>query len=276
MDLFKKLRGIIGALFQIDVYNDGPQLKNNSGVLEFRNANDNGFVVARGATPLADNDLVNKLYADSLSKPIIVSRQADTSVSIPNNTASRGFVVVTTAGSGASIGDLLYDNGLNYARPMQILTAIEGRTIAVTDSLTGGTISFEADSIYIWDADGGAWLKIGDVGNVTGAVRKICFDIDNTATQDSTNQIPAGNRVERCDVEITTQYSGGADIEVGTTADADAFQVVTDNKPQSVNKTYSVEQDTEVASASVVRVTVSGTPAAGAGRVCVWYSNPNG
>ena len=164
--LFRKLRGIIGAILQLDAKNNGPQLKNNSGAMEIRNGDDTGFAVARVATPVGDNDAVNKKYADTLEKPIIVSRQADTSTSIPNNTTTRGFVVVTTAGSGASIGDILYDDGSNSGQ-MEILAAIEGRTIAVTDALSGGTISFEADSIYIWDEDGTAWVKIGDIGSVT-------------------------------------------------------------------------------------------------------------
>lgn len=271
-DIFKKLRGIIGDILQIGTA--GPNIKNSGGILQIRDADDTAFARLQAAAPTADQDVVTKLYADTLEKPMIVSRQADCSSAIPNNTGTRGFVVVTTAGSGAVIGDVLYDDGSSTGL-MTILPAVEGRTIAVTDSLTGGTISFEADSIYMWNDDGSAWVKIGDIGNVTGPVRVIQFAIDNTATQDSTTQIPAGNQVLRADVQIDNAYSGGATIEVGTTADADAFQTTTDNRPQRV-ATYSVDQNTAVASASVVRVTVGGAPAVGDGVVTVWYCNPNG
>lgn len=272
MGIYQKIRGTIESIFMIGL--NGPQLKDSSGVLQVRNSADSGFARLQAATPTGDQDVVTKLYADQLEKPMIVSRQADCSSSLPANTATRGFVVVTTAGTGAVIGDVLYDDGTSTGT-MTIMPAVEGRTIAVTDSLTGGTISFEADSIYIWDDDGTEWLKIGDIGNITGPVRVIQYTIDNSASQDSTTSIPAGNQVLKCSLEITTPYSGGGTIEIGTTADADAFQATTDNRPQRAD-TYVVEQNTTVASSSVVRTTVGGAPAAGAGIVTVWYCNPNG
>ncbi len=276
MGLLKKMLGIIGDRFHIDFVNDGPMLKNNAGVLEIRDADDVALAIVRGATPVGDTDLVNKLYADSLSKPVIVSRQADTSASIPTNTAARGFLVVSTAGSGAVIGDLLFDDG-SSSGPMAILAAIEGRCIAVTDALTGGTVTFEADSIYIWDDDGTTWVKVGDVGNVTGAMRVIRYILDNTASQDSATSIDANNVIHSAQLKLTTPYSGGATINVGTTADADLILDELDNNPQKPADTiFLVEQDTVWPINSVVRTTVGGAPAAGDGVMTVIYSNPNG
>jgi len=61
----------------------------------------------------------------------IISRQADCSAALPANTGARGWVVVTIAGPGAEIGDLLYDNGSGVGN-MTIVAAIESRTIVVT------------------------------------------------------------------------------------------------------------------------------------------------
>lgn len=269
--IYKKLLGTIETVFQIGL--GGPKLKNNSGVVENRNADDNGYVIVRGAAPVGDNDLVTKSYADSLDKPRVVSRQADCSSALPNNTAVAGYVVVSTAGSGAAIGDLLYDDG-SSSGTMDIISASEGRTIAVTDSLSGGTATFDADSIYIWDEDGSSWVKVGDIGNVTGGVRVVRYVIDNTAAQDSTTSIPANARVLRASVEITTPYSAGATISVGNTSTADLIIATTDNDALTAN-TYQVDQNTDWgSSATVVRTTVAGTPAAGAGVVTVEFSVP--
>lgn len=272
---FRKLAGTIASAFKIGL--GGPQIKNNSGIIEARNNADSAFTVVRGASPVADNDLVTKLYADSLSKPRIIDDQVDTSVSLPTNTGSRRFLVVSTSGSGANIGDLLYDDG-SGSGPMTILTAEEGRVIAITDALTGGTESFEADSIYIWDEDGSEWLKIGDIGSTTGGIREIRFVLDNTATQDSTFAMPANARVVEASIEVTTPYSGGATISVGNTATADAYQETGDNNPQTAGR-YVVDQDTLDSAlsggSSVVRVAVGGTPAAGAGVCIVKFVNPN-
>ncbi len=271
-DIYKNLRGIIGSIFKLGT--NGVQLKSSAGELQVRNSDDTAYAKLQIAAPSADADAVTKYYADTLEKPTIVSRQADCSTALPSNTTTRGYVVVTTAGSGAVIGDLLYDDG-SGSGTMSIVAAVEGRTIAVTDALTGGTVSFETDSIYIWDADGSVWTKIGDIGSVTGAVRAIDYTIDNSASQDSTSSIPANALILEANLEITTAFSAGATISIGNTTTADLFQLTTDNNPQTTG-TYSKEQRTSVgASASVIRTTVGGSPAAGAGIVTVKYTNPN-
>ena len=279
MGLFKNLRGTLESFFNIGGPT-GPALKDNSGVIQARNFDDTAYARVQGASPTDDNDLVTKKYADTLSKPLIVARQADTSVALPTNTASRGLVVVTTAGTGAAIGDLLFDDGSGSGN-MEILTAVNGRTIATTVALTGGTVEFEADSIYLWDSDGSSgsvqWVKIGDVGAVTGAERLIRFAI-GTATVDSSTTIPANARILRCDVDITTAYNGGATISIGVAGGTvDLIQTTSDNNPQAggVPNTYAKEQDTAWGgSTAAVRATLTGA-SSGVGVVRVFYSQAN-
>lgn len=275
-NLYTKLRGIIGSILQLDVVNDGPNLKNNAGVLEIRNAADSDFEKIRGAAPTGDNDLATKLYVDSSERAMIISRQADTSVSLPNNTAARGFVVVTTAGSGAAIGDVLFDDGTSTGT-MTILAAQEGRTLAVTDALTGGSITFDADSVYIWDDDGSTWIKIGDVGSVTGGIRAVKFSI-GTANVDSVTALTASDRVLEVRLTVTTPYPSGATIDIGSTTTADLYMDQTDNNPQKggAPNTFKVTDQDVAADASVIRATVGGSPGSGAAEVIVLYTNPNG
>jgi len=271
-DIFKNLRGVLGSIFKLGT--NGVQIKSASGELQVRNSDDSAYARLKIAAPSADADAVTKYYADTLEKPTIVSRQADCSTALPSNTATRGYVVVTTAGSGAAIGDILYDDG-SGSGTMTIVSAVEGRTLAITDALSGGTVTFETDSIYIWDADGSTWTKVGDIGSVTGALRIIDFTIDNSASQDSTSSIPANALVLEANLEITTAYSAGATIEIGNTTTSNLLQATTDNNPQTT-AVYSKEQRTSIgASASVARVTVSGSPAAGAGIVTIKYTDPN-
>jgi len=275
MGLFKNLVGSMSSFFQFGGPT-GMAIKEAGGLLQVRNADDTAFARLQVDTPTADSDAVTKLYADTLEKPLIVSRQADTSAALPTNTGVRGFVVVTTAGSGAAIGDLLYDDG-SGAGTMSILAAVEGRTIAVTDALTGGTITFDADSIYIWDADAGTpeWVKIGDIGSVTGTVRVIRFSV-GTATVDSATSIAANDRILSASLDVTTPYSGGATIELGKAGGTvDLIQDANDNRPQA-SHTYDKEQDTDWgAGGAAIRATVTGA-GVGASTVVVRYTNPNG
>ena len=275
-DYFKKLRGIIGDIFQLG--KAGPNIKNNSGVVQLRNDDDSAFARVQGADPTADQDFVTRKFLDTIKGSVIVAGQADCSVSLPTNTATRRYVVVTTAGSGAVLGDLLYDDGSSSGN-MTIVAKANGRIISVLTALSGGTISFDADSQYTWDDDGSSgstqWVKTGDIASLTGPMRVVRYAIDNSASQDSTFVLPTNARVLQCDLEITTAYSGGATIEIGTTADGNLFMESTDNVPQNDGNVYSVPQDTDSGAASVVRTTVGNTPAAGAGVVTVIFTVPN-
>jgi len=276
MSLLSKIRGTIETLFQLGI--GGPQLKNNGGVIEARNAADSGFAVVRGGAPVGQTDLVTKLYADSLSKPLIVTAQFDGNNVLPSNTSSLHYIVVSTTGANGIIGEVLYDDGSNTGTVTR-LSAVNGRTIAVTVSLSGGTVQFDPDSIYQWDADGSSgttqWVKIGDIGSVTGAVREIRYTINNSATQDSVSLIPANACIVSAEVSVTTPYSGGGTIAVGQPGNTTLLQATTDNNPQSAN-IYQVPGDIAWGgSGLVVRTTVGGSPAAGAGVVIVRYTVPN-
>lgn len=60
MGWFTKILGTLSSTFQLG--KSGPLLKNNSGIIEARNAADNAYAIVRGATPVNDNDLATKAY----------------------------------------------------------------------------------------------------------------------------------------------------------------------------------------------------------------------
>jgi len=63
MSFLAKIRGTIETLFQLGL--NGPNWKNNGGVIEARNAGDTDFVIVRGdGPPVAANDLTTKTYVD--------------------------------------------------------------------------------------------------------------------------------------------------------------------------------------------------------------------
>lgn len=267
----EKVYAFIGSIFRFGLGVTSVALKNNSGVVEFKNYDDSDYVIVRVKAPVADNDAVTKYYADSLEKPLIVKRQADCSAALPANTGVRGWVVVTTAGTGAAVGDVLYDDGTGVGN-MTIVAAIEGRTIAVTDALSGGTVTFFADTVYVWDDDGTQWIMIGGPG--TGANKVVRYVLDNTAAQDSVWLIPANCRILRAHIEITTPYSAGGTISLGQVGSVALLMATTDLDAQTTG-IYEVPQDTSWGGSDlVVRTTVSGAPAAGAGVAVVEYAYP--
>lgn len=63
MSVWSKIRGTIETIFQIGL--GGPNLNNNAGIIEAKNAGNSAFAIVRGATPVGANDLATKAYVDS-------------------------------------------------------------------------------------------------------------------------------------------------------------------------------------------------------------------
>jgi hypothetical protein len=205
-----------------------------------------------------------------LTARTIVSAQFDGNDPLPANTATEHFKVVTTTGANASIGQLIYDDGTSVGTAI-VLVAVDARLIITTMAFTGGTIPLKAESLYTWDTTTSAWLNAGG-SQQSGAVRVIRYAVTNAATQDSASKIPANAVILRARLNVTTPYSGGATVTIGRVGSLALLQATTDNRP-TVADIYEVPQETDWGGTElVVRTTVAGAPAAGAGYVTVEYS----
>lgn len=271
MSVWSKLRGTIETIFSIGL--GGPNLKNNVGIVEVRNAADSGFAIVRGAMPAGNNDLVTKAYADQLATRYIITAQFNGSSSLPVNSGTEHFIAVTSSGPNATIGQLLWDDGSSTGT-VQVVSAASGNLILTTQAFTGGTVTFLADSLYMWDTSATSWVNAGGSA-ITGAVREIRLPITNASSQSSSTTIPANAVI--CDValDISTPYSAGATITVGQSGSASLLMATTDSLA-TVAGMYKVNQDTSWGSSALaLLVTIAGTPAAGAGFAIVHYSVPN-
>ena len=223
-------------------------LKKNGTHFDLRNQDDTGFINLRVASPQIDEDCATKLYVDSVEGIMFINRQHDgTSGVIPNNTASRGYVVVTTSGAGMPIGSILYDNGLNDGNPMQVLAPKDGRLIFIMVAISGGTITFFPDSVYGWDAPSTSWLTVADWGHTVGAVRALRYTVQHSsgADQDSTDKVPRNSRILRTKVDVQEAFQGGVTMEVRNSATPGTVIMPTNkNTPQSINA-YNRSQNTD-------------------------------
>jgi hypothetical protein len=271
MSVYSKIRGTIETIFSLGL--GGPNLKNSAGVVEARNTGDSAYAIVRGATPVGSNDLATRQFVVTLSSRTIVSAQFDGNDPLPANTATEHFKAVTTTGANASIGQLIYDDGTGVGTTV-VLTAVDSRLIITTMAFTGGTISLKAESLYAWDATSSTWINAGG-SQQSGAVRVIRYAVTNAATQDSASKIPANAVILRARLNVTTPYSGGATVSIGQAGSLSLLQATTDNRP-TVADIYEVPQETAWGGTElVVRTTVGGAPAAGAGFVLVEYSVPD-
>lgn len=274
MSLFDVLTGTINTFFQIG----GPayaRLKALlTGQLELRTSDDTAYANFRAAHPLIDNDVATKLYVDSANGAVLISGQFNGGSALPANTSTRRFLVVTTSGATASIGQLLFDDGSGTGN-MVVISALEGRLIVVTQALTGGTATFAADSIYVWDAQGGTWVLSGDVAGYTGAERVIKMTLNNAASQSSASQIPANATILRTIVLVTTPFSAGATLTLGRSGQATLLRSATDSVLQTAASYRNDEPKSWGASATTVLATIGNAPSVGAAEVYITFSVPN-
>jgi hypothetical protein len=229
----------------------------------------------RGAMPVGDNDLVTKAYADQLAARFIVTAQFNGANPLPNNTGVEHFIVVTTTGPNAAIGQLLWDNG-SGSGVTQLISLASGNAIVPTIAMSGGTITLLPDSIYVWDAGSSSYVNASG-SSMSGAIREVRYAITNAASQDSASLIPANAIIVGCRIKITTPFSAGATITVGQAGNLTLLQQASDNLPTvAADPGYDTPLDVAWGAAALaVRTTVGGAPAAGAGFVSVWYTVPN-
>lgn len=272
-DLMKKIRGIMGSIFQIGGHS-GPNIKNNSGVIEARNAGDSAFVLMRGLGIPSSGDTVNDVPRFLDLKGRVAQIEFDFNGASPpsagTNTDEFGFC--HTTGGGYTAGDVIYDDGSSLITiPSEVVLHITS-TSAVT-----GTISLIANGLYSNDA--GTWTLKGDgTAAASGRVLTIELTYTNTDTtgKSSTTSIPDGARVIRVRNIVETIFNNSPTLTVivDGTSDETILQT-TDSDLETLGEYH--REDTHLITSSTegpVKLTVGGTPSAGAGRIIVEYATP--
>lgn len=270
MGLIQNLRGIIGNIFQIG--KSGPNIKNNSGVIEFRNNADNDFAVVRTKqiqSGASLSDIPTLLDAYGIVPFIEYSFNGASAPSAGTNTNKFGFC--HTTGGAYTAGDVVYDNGAVLIK-MNVVKHL------TTKSAVTGTISLIANGFY--SKDGSSWVLKGDgSGTATGMEQVIALSYTYSSLNvDSTTSIPSGAKVTRVENVVTTAFNGTSPtIEVkvnGSTPLTVMGTTLSDLK--TVNQYQQLEiAEVGASNAGVVRASVtSSSSTAGAGTVYVFYVTP--
>ena len=132
------------------------------------------------------------------------------------------------------------------------------------DVPNGATVSVVCDGTNFNPMSGGAATP--------GQVFAIRIPV-GTATVSSTAVIPLNAIILRAYLKVTTNYSGGATISLGTAANASLFMTTAQNTPTVANL-YDNPQDTVNGTTDPLLVTVAGSPGAGVAVACVEYAIP--
>jgi hypothetical protein len=252
--------GVTGLSGNVELGKGGPRLKNNSGVVEHRNPADSDFVVVRGAHPIDDNDLVTKRFLETRADVRVTGQINGGS---PPAVVPGAVYIVTTAGGSYSLKELYYGGASSW----EAITVPEGLRIAVTDALTGGTDEYQADTVYVWDEDGGDWVLIGPVPSVPGMVRneRATLTYGDTGDNNLGSAVPTDGIAQTITVNVTQAFNGTTpELKIGDSGDDDRHMTVDEVDLETVGKYVVHLYHKYGASTQVVaNLAIGGTPSAG-------------
>jgi len=266
-----KRYGVTGIGTDVELGKQGTRIINNSGAVELKDK-DGNFVVGRGAAPVAENDFVTKKYLETKAD-VTVSGQIDGAN--PPAAVPGAVYVVTTTGGTYTAGELYY--GIT-GPTWEAITVPDGLKIVVTVALTGGTLEFAADTLYVWDAGTSAWLKIGPAPEAVTGVEKterasLVFGTPGV--------IPVGSPVAingiviGVIVNVSVAFDGDtpATLIIGDVGDTDRLMTNAEVDLSKVGR-YLVDPYYLYASATQVNATlgVGANPSAGAAQIIVQWS----
>ena len=260
----------------------GVNIKNNSGIVEMKNAADNAYAKLRAlkiqpsATDLTDVPTL----LDLKGRCAVIEFAFDGGGSVPSPGANPSkFGFVHTTGGGHTAGQVVYDDSSSLLLiPTDVVKHL---TTAVACT---GTISLINNGLYAFD--NGSWVLKGD-GNATseGTLRAISLAYAHTDTViNSTTSINLNAQILKVINNVTTIFAGGStprnllvelhgasiDTTLLATTDSDLMTAEDYVNESIVNVDGSVVQPGTVR----LTVTVQTSHSAGAGKVTVLYCYP--
>jgi hypothetical protein len=206
---------------------DGPRLIDAGGFVEVRDATGTAFARLKAGDPVDEDDVVTLRHLRTKAD-VIVTGQIDGSAPPAAGTLGRVFACTTTGGT-YTVNRLYYDNGVEWEE----IPPIEGLAMRTTDALTGGTVEFLADHVYIWDADGAQWVNVGPATLTLGGVvqkKTVDFTFASAGTIGVGTALPASARVLEIKLNVLQAFDGGGPtLTVGDAGVPDRFMTVEEN-----------------------------------------------
>ena len=156
MSFFSKLRGTMESIFQIG--KAGPNIKNNSGVVEIRDTNDSAFAILRASgSPVGDNDLITKLYFENNN----AAANGVTMAKMPLSTSSKTSTTVLP--DNAIIRDCWLDIETAYDGGTTIKIERDGdATVVLMDTNDNNPVkvnTYHVPQVQDWGSTGNGFLK---------------------------------------------------------------------------------------------------------------------
>lgn len=263
MGLYHSILGTIQSYFHIGGP-QGPQLRNSSGAIQARTANNGAYAHMEVLRASGADDAAT--YLDLKERAFLIEFSFD-GADAPDpadNTGKYGFC--HTTGGGFTAGKIYFDDATTLGECTVYKTSILMSTAAVT-----GTVSLIANGVYTAQTGSApfTWTLKGDgTPSFSGIIRAIKLTL-STVDVDSTTVIPTGAKIVRAYLNVTSAYTAATTIEL--TVGAQTIQATTENDPESVG-IYLNEPLLTVASGDVLHADITGASIGDGEVICEYYT----
>jgi len=261
MGLYHSILGTIQSYFHIGGP-QGPQLRNSSGAIQARTANNGAYAHMEVLRASGADDA--STYLDLKERAFLIEFSFD-GADAPDpadNTGKYGFC--HTTGGGFTAGKIYFDDASTLGE-----CTVYKTSILLSTAVVAGTVSLIANGVYTAQTGSApfTWTLKGDgTPSFSGIIRAIKLTL-STIDVDSTTVIPTSAKIMRVYTNITSPYT--ADTTITVTVDAQTVQAATENDPESAG-IYLNDPMLTISSGAVLHVDIVGAET-GDGEVVVEY-----
>lgn len=202
--------------------------------------------------------------------PITVDTTSPLFVNFASVTAAVTSITSVDNGGGAGTFASLVASG---AAPTPTIRSISnGTQIAAVTSTNEVALSIVAGSVGTTELANNSVTE-AKLGSGIVVTRRVSFTFATGSPVLMGAVIPSGAVIVRSRVNVTTPFSAGATLLVGTSGTPSELQAATDNNPQAAG-IYDIANEVTLGGATQYQVTIAGSPTAGVATAMVEFVTP--
>jgi hypothetical protein len=227
--------GLVGVSGNVELGKGGPRVVVNGTGVDIKNAANNALAILSAAEPTAATHVATKAYVDRLAavfikgqmKNDVARNYGDTGVLTP---VEGDIVIVTTVGTTwDTLKRLLVYRSAAWVYLFPAGATVEGLRMSVPDAITGGTDTYLADHVYMWDEDATVWVDIGPAIAATNVQYGFTVPLADDSTSPLVIKANAVGRAVRVKVQVTVAFDGTAPtLAIGDSGNAARLMATTE------------------------------------------------
>jgi len=211
----------------------------------------------------------DKAYVGT-ADPITVDTTSPVFVNFASVTA--GVTSISSVDNGGGAGTFASLVASGTAPTPTIRSISNGTQIAAVVSTNEVALSIVALSVGTAELANNSVTE-AKLGTGVIVTRRLAFTFGTSSPALIGASIPLGAVILRSRVNVTTPFSPGATLLVGTSGTPGQLQAATDNNPQA-NGIYDIANEVSLAALTAYQLTIAGSPAAGVGTTTIEFVTP--